>query len=502
MKVAVRRRPAPAENLLPELPAEVSTREGARFDPRPDIWTMDGIQSALRIDFSRAPSLSPSLKLRLKFTLVSMFQNRSTSHARNSFESYAAFCRKILGNHETDEIRLEHLLKWRQSLTPTTVWKLAVVRGLLERAEGLGFGMCSQEAHAYLRDAVIPGNRKGVDVRTRDPDRGPFTTLELETLNAAINRGYASGRVSLSDYGLCLMLMAYGIRPMQIASMKVSDLIPATGAGGETVFTLRIPRAKQRGHVARDSFRFRACDARIGEVLTLLSAQVTGRFAGIDSGQAPLFIGAGRGGIPGFDFHMSAKEVGVRVTAVLGTLAPFPANARRFRYTLATRARDDGANIFVLADLLDHSDTQNVKVYTEGGPDVVETLNRTMALELAPVAQAFAGLLVSRHDPLAAEGGTGKRIHERALSDGDDPLGNCGRHGFCGLTRPLACYTCMNFRPWEDGPHSQMLDRLLAERELQRLKGRSPRIYGLLDRTVAAIAMVVRLCENPRGEVG
>jgi hypothetical protein len=118
----------------------------------------------------------------------------------------------------------------------------------------------------------------------------------------------------------------------------------------------------------------------------------------------------------------------------------FHANAKRFRHTLAKRAHDDGADIYVLAQLLDHSDTQNVKVYTEGGPEIVERLNRTMVLELAPLAQAFAGKLVNRNDPDARAGGISKRIHERALPDGNgkEALGTCGLDSFCSL-RPAHC---------------------------------------------------------------
>ena len=180
---------------------------------------------------------------------------------------------------------------------------------------------------------------------------------------------------------------------------------------------------------------------------------------------------------------------------------PIHANSKRFRHTLAKRANDDGADIYVIAELLDHSDIQNAKVYTEGSPDIIDRLNRNMAMELAPVAQAFAGLLITREDIDARRAGPGKRIHDRALPDGKGsvPLGNCGMHGFCGLLRPIACYTCRNFRPWVDGPHGEVLDVLIADREDQRGKGYSPRIFGLHDRTITAVARVVQLCEERQG---
>jgi hypothetical protein len=75
-------------------------------------------------------------------------------------------------------------------------------------------------------------------------------------------------------------------------------------------------------------------------------------------------------------------------------------------------------------------------------------------------------------------------------------------HGFCGLTRPVACYTCRNFMPWDDGPHEEVLDGLLRRREAQREKGYSPRIFGIHDRTISAVARVVQLCEARRAAPG
>jgi hypothetical protein len=119
-------------------------------------------------------------------------------------------------------------------------------------------------------------------------------------------------------------------------------------------------------------------------------------------------------------------------------------------------------------------------------------------MELAPVAMAFAGLLISRADIDAEQVGSIKRIHDRALpgDKGATPLGNCGLHGYCSLTRPIACYTCRNFRPWDDGPHREVLDKLLADREARHVRNYAPRIVGLHDLAITAVARVVQLCDE------
>jgi len=75
------------------------------------------------------------------------------------------------------------------------------------------------------------------------------------------------------------------------------------------------------------------------------------------------------------------------------------------------------------------------------------------------------------------------------------PMGNCGSHAFCSLMAPVACYTCRSFQPWQDGPHEAVRDFLLAERE-RLLHESDARIASVNDRTILAIAEVVRQCRE------
>lgn len=486
------------------LPPEVTLRDGFILDPRPDRWMISSLQNRGRTyDFTELRTLGRPLVHFLKLTILDVLEKQSVSHASNLWWSFGDFYRRVLEMVATSMIDVTDLLNYRAALTTETVWKLGAVRVLLERATGLGYPVATSEASAYLRDAVIPGNPKGNDVRLRDPDRGAFTTIELEGLNAALNDGFVDGAIDLPHYALCHIMLAFGPRPNQIAALKKRDLIVTAAKDGTKVYSLKLPRAKQRGELTRGSFKLRPCDRRLGELLERLLAynqRLKAEDHGLADGDWPLFIAPQPGEVDGFAYHRTAAEVGQRIQHTFERVAPLHANSKRFRHTLAKRAHDDGASIYVIAELLDHTDIQNAKVYTEGSPDIIDRLNRNMAMELAPVAQAFAGLLITRDDIDARRAGPAKRIHDRALPDGkgSDPLGNCGLHGFCGLARPLACYTCRNFRPWDDGPHEEVLSGLIEDRESQRGKGYAPRIFGLHDRTITAVARIVQLCAERR----
>jgi hypothetical protein len=143
--------------------------------------------------------------------------------------------------------------------------------------------------------------------------------------------------------------------------------------------------------------------------------------------------------------------------------------------------------VYEVADLLDQSDTQNAGVYVEATSDIIDRLDKALALKLAPLAQAFTGHFASIEELRTAPGGV---VRGGVRSP---PLGACGQHAFCGFAAPIACYTCRQFRAWRDGPHEAVLEKLVLERD--RLQATTdPRIAAVNDRTIIAVAEVVRLC--------
>jgi hypothetical protein len=148
--------------------------------------------------------------------------------------------------------------------------------------------------------------------------------------------------------------------------------------------------------------------------------------------------------------------------------------------------------------LLDHSDTQNVHVYTENVPEHLDAIDAAVARQLAPLAQAFAGVLIQGE----TEAVRGDDPTSRIRADNGAVTGICGHFGFCGALVPIACYTCKFFQSFLDGPHRLMLEGLLAERErVLRVTG-DKTIAAINDRTIFAVAEVMRRCEEVKKERG
>lgn len=490
------------EDKVPSLPPILYLPDLQEIYTAPDPWVVQDLSmhSPIRFKFGDLSVLRNDMITRLQHTVAHFLETRSAAHAMNLFFRFRAFYKEVLSqvsNPPLGQIELVHILSWQAKLSAQTIWQLGTVRVLLEKANSLGFNISSPEALAWLNAAVIPGNPKGVDVRTRDPNRGPFSAAEVETLNASLNDAYANGEINLSDFAAGHVLLAFGMRGRQLAALKEKDLIVVPAKDEEKRYLLRIPQAKQRGEIIRDSFRTRLCDRRLGRLLQHLLDENCARKIDLDvpSDEWPMFIAPDAGSNPpGFAYHQSAARLTSRIRTIIESRTQIKANSKRFRHTLAQNMADDGASVYEIAEALGHTDTQQVGKYVEARPEMVARLNH-LAEDLAPIMQAFAGVLLASQDPEARMAPLDKRLHDRALENGGErPLGHCGQHSFCDLAKPIGCYTCRSFNAWDDGPHEDILAKLLVERQRKIDRGLSSKIYTINDRTIGAVTKVVQLC--------
>jgi hypothetical protein len=168
---------------------------------------------------------------------------------------------------------------------------------------------------------------------------------------------------------------------------------------------------------------------------------------------------------------------------------------RRLRYIFATKLVASGASPQEVADALDHTDSSHVMVYFNTRSDVVRRLDMTMGMALAPIAQAFMGMVIRSEADADRRDDKASRIrHASPTMQSLQTLGSCGSFGFCGLHAPIACYTCTSFQAWLDGPHEAVFSELEALRIGRMDRGSDTRITQIHDRTMLAVAEVIRRC--------
>lgn len=477
------------------------TKSGIEFDATADIWAYRDDLIDVSLNFIQLTNISDELRESAKSVLSWYAENRSSSHMRNMFQRFQHFIR--LTPSQLSSVSDVSLLNYRALLGDSSAWYLGSLAGFLKKWIQLGYPGVDEGVDLLLKQLRLKGNPKGVAVLTWDPVDGPFTTNEMEGLHAALNQAYACGAMSLEDYVLAWLYILLGQRNHQYAALKVCDFRVTRNAEGLLRYSIQMPRAKQRTKLSRAELVDRSLIEQFGEILVVYAEGVRKQFEAdlLDPTQAPLFPAKrSRRGTNGFEFHRTALDIGQTITTTLEGLSvvsertgkAMNISPTRFRRTTGTRAAEEGYSALEIADLLDHSDTQNVQVYTASSPAIIDRIDRVIAMGIAPLAQAFAGKLV---DGLGVD--TSNRIIDLRVDRSGAPMGDCGKHGFCGFNAPIACYTCSSFEAWVDGPHEGVLAHLLENRDRQ-LQTTDKRIASINDRTIFAVAAVIRLCEEKK----
>ena len=147
---------------------------------------------------------------------------------------------------------------------------------------------------------------------------------KIETESDRADVAYSKAIVSLERYVLALLSISLGVRPIQLATMKICDLKVANDASGTSSYLLRVPRAKQREKIARDGFTDRVLAPQIGELVRRHAGEVQARLKNIltQPANAPMFPATKQLATPpiGFELHRAAGDVGQLVTELFGRL--------------------------------------------------------------------------------------------------------------------------------------------------------------------------------------
>lgn len=495
----------------------VRSRLGYPFDPQSLRWVLS---RDISLGLSWMPKL---LTTRLQTSAMRVFQfyaeNYSPGYANQASEGlhrFARFC--TLGGRKLAAITADNLISYRATLAAHQEWRLGSFSTIVRRWHALGYTGVDPEVPQLLKGWRLRGSVKGLAVQTKCPYEGPLSELEFAALRQRIIDAYEARSIKLDDLVLVQLFMATGRRPTQLASLKAEDLIASSEDDGTQSFLLNVPRSKQRASGWRQEFKRFALRPELGAAIVQLIASNEKKFNGrrrvpIEGlGSLPLFPlwskierrRAQRLGLPGLSevadvLHQSTQQMQQWLTGVISSLKicsertgkhlyVFPLRLRR---TIATRAAREGHGELIIAELLDHTDTQNAKVYTENVPEHVDAINEAVARQLAPLAQAFSGVLVNSEQ--SARRGEDPSSRIRSTSGG---VGTCGHFGFCGGAAPIACYTCTNFQPWLHGPHREVLEGLLSERDRIAALTQDNQIASINDRTILAVTQVVQLCET------
>lgn len=439
-------------------------------------------------------------------------QTSSAAHTENLFRQLKNYFYSVSSQAP---FSTASLISYRANLGTKNGWYLGYVRAFARTWVSMGYHGIPPESVTLMEKWKIRGNEKGFAVQSMCPESGPLTDTEMQGIVARVTECYAEGRLKLRDSCYAMVLAMTGRRSVQIASLKVKDLLAVNGK-----YLINFPRAKQRNTPWRSSFKTFPIVEDLWLLLHLqveavksLFEQNTGRPVPDNlAPELPIFPCLENfkvdqdleSQLSGDFLHARSNESSQamnevkRVINVISerTGAPTHLNPTRFRYTLGTNLAREGRGEYVIAEALDHSDTQNTGVYVKNIPGIVKHIDKAVALSLAPIAQAFQGVLVKDETKARRGSDPSSRICSRGGN-----VGSCGSYGFCGAHAPIACYTCSHFQPWLDGPHEFVLNQLISERDSVFATTGDLKIASVNDRLILAVGDVVTRCNAMKGEV-
>lgn len=482
---------------------------GYPFDPNSNYWRLSKDDS---FNLDTLPDrFSSELMSSFKKVLTHYAKSHSPQHTRSMYSRLKHY---LEATPEHFPLSMESFISYRAHLGEDD-WMLGSIRSMLFKWSSLGYSGVPEDTLRLLKKWKIKGNKKGYAVQSMCPEKGPLTDIEIDTLISTLLDGYASGWVSLRDTCYIMLLSMTGRRSSQISALKIKDLVLEGGN-----YWISFPRAKQKNSGWRKSFRKlriiedlwlllqRKAETVVADFALLVGREIPAHLVG----ELPLFpaLNTYKQDLPLHD-QLAGDFVHARTNEIAESLRsfskenvvisertgePLHLHAYRFRYTLGTNLAREGKGEYLIAEALDHSDIQNTGVYVKNIPDIVERIDKAVALQLAPLAQAFQGVVVVGE----ASARRGKDPRSRVYSPSGH-VGSCGTYGFCGAFSPIACYTCSHFQPWLEGPHEAVLDGLITDRDRVFAETGDLKIASVNDRLILAVGDVVTRCNEMRIKV-
>lgn len=510
-------KPQSAPNSAPH---SAVSKDGYSFDASSDYWKLN---KDVTISLALPAHTHASTRNGFRATLLRYAEEASARHTRNMETRFKRYFRDT----GASQVTVKDLINWRAMLGADLEWQLGGLKGFLLAWHDYGFEGVSKDVADLLEGWRIQGNEKGAAVASGCPETGPYTDLEMAALLDWANKAVAEKTISLADYAYLLTLAMTARRPVQIASLRGKDLVADRDDKTAQSFRLNVPRAKQRGIGFRGAFRSIPI---LEDLYLVLREQHRQSVAAVEqvlkmpldpalAKEVPIFINRDalsriRQSKETFVDLLSGKTPDAlhATTAMLATSLAKCAkastarsertgeyirlSATRFRHTRGTKLRREGFGPFIIAELLDHSDIQNVKVYTENTAQEAVVIHRLIGPQLAPYAQACLGKLVRSE----REAIRGDDPRSRVPNDHQHTVGTCGNYGFCA-SGYRACYTCHHFQPWLDGPHEEVLRDLYAEKERARQAGCADVVVNANDQLILAVEHCVLMCKAAKKDM-
>jgi integrase len=337
---------------------------------------------------------------------------------------------------------------------------------------------------------------KGKDVIIDLPNRGPLKVNELKNFKESIsilNIAVMSCQQLQGLIGLKLGQIL-GARDIQVIKLQFKHY-KKTSEGTQFI---ELPRAKQRGSKNNKVTKRRPITKSLATLIDelknryerLANSPVLGEWHLIcnlvSKGSKVESIPTGIRVLP---ITYRNKVKAIEKVLDLG----FIVTNRRLRKTFCTQLIAKGTPLKVVAELMDHSDLQQLEVYYRHTHHIAQKLNDVLMQEADDIIDAFAGKIVTKEEVSQK----GQEIFAQAEGQGLHLIGSCASRTPCALNPPLSCYGCSSLEAFEDADHKAVVETFVNESK--RVFGKQHAIEILQHDDYLAASKFVQMLE--RGEL-
>ncbi|HFI5702960.1 MULTISPECIES: site-specific integrase [Klebsiella] len=433
-------------------------------------------------------------------TLSYFATTRSSSYTRKMYWAFFDFLKDAKDGLITDlTIKKYH----KKALIDKSDY-LESMRVFLKKWLYLEFPGVTDDQVEILYKGKTKKRRIGEMVNTMDLNKGPLIENDVINFNEGSMHLYVNGKITLAELAMALLTSYTGRRPIQTSHLKLKDILSVFGEHNNEI-ALRYPRAKHSG-VFRSEFKKLKITEELNDLLIVLSKEniqlaeqiLCRALSDIEMAELPLFIDFNSLNEVRYKknisellktdiFHIQAKLITTKIQKIANYIDSLEyaevINARRFRYSLGTRAAMEGYGVSIIAELLDHRSTKFAACYVKNIPEYAEKIDEIMIRSLSEYVGAFKGELVN-----SDTGDIKIKTHKGINS------GNCSNCNDCNAPVPIPCYTCPYFKPWIDAPHNEVYDFLMKERKRIADITSDIKVATTLDRTIIAVKEVINKC--------
>ncbi|EAQ6107022.1 site-specific integrase [Salmonella enterica subsp. diarizonae] len=394
--------------------------------------------------------------------LIDGYLNTLSFYARNYSSAYVrkinGIMKDFLKKTASTFISESDILNYRSLLTEVNIQRLILLRCFFKKWHSLGYYGIDDNAITLMEAMRLKAKSAGTIVKQEDPEKGALTNNEHKALNESMFNAYKNKKITLQELSSALLVSFTGRRASQIVALKFKDIVREKNSDGNDFFFINIPRIKQ-GIEFRKEFRMLSIDGFIYKLLmqqvnfsiSLIEGHIGRTLFSEEKNEVAVFLDKKNykmlNEINGFydvlvsdRLHASKNTVSLSLKKIVEkenvmserTGERMKINAYRLRYTLGTKLAREGYSSQIIAELLDHSSTATVGIYTENLPDNSIKINEAVSDNLGFLAGVFLGKI---------------KLNEITSND----VFTMNSYSSCTEYSTISCHGCIHFKRFKDG---------------------------------------------------